>query len=672
MKNFNRLFICLILTLNLSFAQSDSSLEICTDKAIDFFKEVVSEDKENIIAKQYELTMLKLARATAKESRSTLEEYIAKVTKQIDPNDPKLKKLDELYKSYGYKEDLKTILENFKSSNHWNRKNRIYNDDVSSFILLSSQMNPELKLDKRDAAITWFMNSVSNQANSRFGEGSARANKINLTNRLNKYTGAISGSRPLTDSEFFTKISALQNDLEKEMLKMHQNFLIDFDSNCFQGAKFAGACFFSRGDSKSLLSAALNELASDINQQETLSLEGDVLSIKGKFNVDLLDLPKYHEYQKLTPLGLIPPKLDYSSIADIRIHDSYWVNQKDVKNLEYKLNLLNDESKIKSFHQHADSENYIILDKALGIIKVFNKDGTLVESKKIDLKGETGDKKSLGGAGTYSIHSIKNGVVFIQDDRGNVRPLEGVKLSKIGLESPLYILPTTADHHFKIKGGKIHFTTKGKKSDYAPFNFSKRDGEVKKSKTIITDKRYQSSVALKYMSTIDKEKSKLIKMYDLTNHEYNELSKLAFGILGNESQFGDSNKYWLKEAAPSLVALLKGNGFDTSSNSRGPTQIKTVPKKIASKYGVTKSSLEKPKHAAVATMGFLAEALDELKSKEKHHPSITPENRFDYIHYIYMGKSYEITKATATPNKNIYFKQILNYNKGLEIYEKID
>jgi hypothetical protein len=672
MKNIYRIFLSFIFIISPAFADSSPTLEVCTDKAIDFFKDVVAKDKDNILAKQYELTMLKLARATAKESRSTLEEYISKVSKQIDPKDPKLKKLDELYKAHGYKEDLKTILENFKTANHWNRKNRMYNDDISSFILLSSQMNPSLKLNKRDAAITWFMNSVSNQANSRFGKGSAKANKLNLTNRLNKYTGAIAGNRSLTDGEFAMKISKLQKDLMGDIQSMHHSFLIDFDSSCFKGAKFAGECFYSKNDTESLLSMALNELATDINQQEVISLEGDVFSIKGDYNIDLINLPRYNEYEKLRPLSLIPPKLDYTSIADIRIHDSYWVNQKDIKKLEDKLNILDDESKIKAFHQHADSDNYIILDKAKGLIKVFNKTGTLVESKNIDLIGEIGDKKSLGGSGSYNIHSVKNGVVYIQDNRGNVRPLTGVTLSSIKVETPFYILPINKDHHFKIKGGKIHFTTHGKKADYAPFNFTKRDGAVKKSKTVITNKNYQTKVALDFMNNIDKEKSRIIKMYGITNHEYNELSKLAFGILGNESQFGDSNKYWLKEAAPSVIAILKGNGLDTSRNSRGPTQIKTVPKKIASRYGVTKDSLERPRHAAVATMGFLAEALDELKAKEKYHPSITPENRFDYIHYIYMGKSSEITKATATPNKNIYFKQIRNYNKGLEVYEKID
>ncbi|WP_127716155.1 hypothetical protein [Halobacteriovorax sp. HLS] len=672
MKNFLYTLFLLNLCLHSTFAMEQSRMEFCENEAITYFKDAIAKDESNILAKQYELTMLKLARASASENRATLEEYIKKVTKDIDANDPKLKKIDELYKKYGHKEDLKKVLENFRSANHWSTKTRFYNDDVSAFIILAKEIDPSLGLEERDASIVWFMNSVQAQAHDRFGKGSVSANKINLTNRLNKYTGAIAGKRSLTDSEFFQKIEKLKEEIDNEMEQLHQNFLVDFNSECFDGALFAGSCYYSQNDTNFLFSSALKGLTSQINQQEIVGLKEDIFNLKGLYKINLLDQPSYREYQREAPLSLIPPKLDYTSIADIRIHDSYWVNQKEVKKLEDKLNILSDHKKIMAFHEHADNDNYIILDKVNGIINIYAKSGALIESKKVNLLGSLADKVQSGGAGSYTLHSVKNGIVYIQDDRGNVRPLEGVKLDSRYAKTPLYILPSNADHHFKIKGGKIHFTTKGKKSDYIPYNFSKKDGEVRKLKSVITNKKLQTKTSLKFMETIDKEKSTLISMYGLTNHEYNELSKLAFGILGNESKFGDSNKYWLKEAAPYLVSVLKGNGLDTSRNSRGPTQIKTVPKKIKSKFGVTKSSLEKPRDAALATMGFLANALDELKAKEKFHPGINAENRFEYIHYIYMGKSKEITKATATPHKNIYYNQIKDFNKSLEIYERID
>ena len=121
---------------------------------------------------------------------------------------------------------------------------------------------------------------------------------------------------------------------------------------------------------------------------------------------------------------------------------------------------------------------------------------------------------------------------------------------------------------------------------------------------------------------------------------------------------------------PLVVALFKGNGLDTSQSSRGLTQIKNVPDLIEKEYGTEKSDLSDPKHAAVATLGFLAEALVELKVKARHNPAITSDNQFDYLHYIYMGKAKEITEGTATPDQNIYLRQIKEAADGLFIFQR--
>ncbi len=646
--------------------------DLCRDKAIAFYQDAIANDKANILGKQFQLTTLKLARASLGESRGTLESTINKLAKSIDPNDPKLKEVDALYKEFGYKDDLKKVLSSMRTTSYWKSSQRFYNEDVSAFILMARAVKPELGLNSRDAAITWFMNSVSDKAGELSGKGSANFNRTNLTSRLIRYTGGLASKRSLTDSEIEREIATIKKDISNEMEKLHRGLVISLGSSCFNGIYFAGSCFYDRNFSDLLFSQSLMDLTKEINNRELQSLEGSITEQAGKYKFQLLELPTGKEYLKETPLSLIPPKLDYTSIADIRIHDHYWVNQSDVKRLEKGLNTLGDEWKIRSFHQHADSETYVIFDKKNSLLKIYYKNGRLKSSTPLDLKGMLGDEKQRGGAGNYFVHSYRNGVLYIQDERGEVRPLEGVNVKGLDAKTPLYILPLGKDHHFKIKGGKMHFTVKGKKPDYAPYNFSKKDSAVKKVRSVITNRNYQTKTAVTFMGEIDKRKKELIKMYSLTNHEYNELSKLAFGILGNESQFGNSKKYWLKEAVPFVVSIAKGNRFNTSSNSRGPTQIKTVPRKIARKYGVTKSNLEDPKKAAVATMGFLAEALSELKSKEKHHPKINSDNRFDYIHYIYMGKSSEITKATATPYKNIYFKQILKYNRGLEVFEKMD
>ena len=116
---------------------------------------------------------------------------------------------------------------------------------------------------------------------------------------------------------------------------------------------------------------------------------------------------------------------------------------------------------------------------------------------------------------------------------------------------------------------------------------------------------------------------------------------------------------------------MKGNWFDTSDNSRGLTQIKQIPTQISTQYGIDKGDLMNPHAAAVATLGLLAENLVVLKRLESNHPDITPENRMDYLLYLYMGSSRQIIEGEATPDKNIYIQRAKQYaDESLEIYQE--
>lgn len=177
-------------------------------------------------------------------------------------------------------------------------------------------------------------------------------------------------------------------------------------------------------------------------------------------------------------------------------------------------------------------------------------------------------------------------------------------------------------------------------------------------------------VAVKFAQTLDQEKRRLMELYGLDNDEYNELAKLSFGILGNESEFGLGNKYVIKENAQGLVSAAKWLKGNSSANSRGLTQIKEVPRAIINEYGITTNDLVYPGDAAVATLGVLAEKYKTLKRIEHRHPAITPENRFDYVLYLYYGNSSEISNGTATPEINNYVQNVKRYAENhLEIYQ---
>src|SRR5690606_17574055 len=67
-----------------------------------------------------------------------------------------------------------------------------------------------------------------------------------------------------------------------------------------------------------------------------------------------------------------------------------------------------------------------------------------------------------------------------------------------------------------------------------------------------------TEVTKEFLKTLENEKYNLMKLYGLTSDEYNELAKIAFGILGNESYFGNpSMPRAMKEVVPAAVPVAK-------------------------------------------------------------------------------------------------------------------
>lgn len=90
---------------------------------------------------------------------------------------------------------------------------------------------------------------------------------------------------------------------------------------------------------------------------------------------------------------------------------------------------------------------------------------------------------------------------------------------------------------------------------------------------------------------------------------------------------------------------------------------------IEDNYGIKKEDLSNPRDAAITTLGFAYEILQDLKRLSHHHPDINSKNIFDYLYYMYQGKRSEIIKATATPDKSIRIKMIKEAYKELEIID---
>lgn len=209
-----------------------------------------------------------------------------------------------------------------------------------------------------------------------------------------------------------------------------------------------------------------------------------------------------------------------------------------------------------------------------------------------------------------------------------------------------------------------------------------------------------SSLVQKFVETLSFQKPNLMRLYRLSNVEYNKLSLMAFGILSRETKFGESWMYWAKENAPlavrigkiaekklfdAVAAARKRDGdlffspLKVDESSRGLTQIKNVPNSIEAYYCIDKERLAEPQAAAVATLGFLAESLQLTRNLKRNRKLdfIDDENIYDYVLYVYFGGMYQLnykdprTRQTpiATPSANLYLQELKNSLIHVALFE---
>ncbi len=365
-----------------------------------------------------------------------------------------------------------------------------------------------------------------------------------------------------------------------------------------------------------------------------------------------------------------------------------WESVESIHKWQDKLNQMPAPIKFHYFHLFHPN-NYYVFNKKAGEISFYQQGDELpvdkipalfpfvLNDRKVGsplLKGEQIVQSGLA-AGIYTILEVLPQEIVLQDDKNRKVHLwvgsDTINFfhSSFTSKAKFYVLPSEQGHVFIAKNNRLNFASLKKHSRYDYYRFSPRYKDIHENQTLFRFKPHKKQVVEEYMATLDEEKLTLMKLYQVDNEEYNRLAGLAFGILGNESEFGESIKLILKEAFPALVAILKGN-LTTRYNSRGLTQIKTIPELIKKKYRIKKSDLMNPRDAAIATLGFLAQSLRELRFIEKRHKDIRPYNRHRYLHYIYTGRVSQIKKGLATPDKNIYFQNILRYQSYIQLLQK--
>jgi hypothetical protein len=269
------LLSCWVLTslfLPQANANDELSYSDCDNKLKSKLKELIQNDKNGILGLQFKITVLKLAKRSVVDGDNTIEDHIKKdysKLKSFNSTDPTiLSDMNKLY-SQNSQETVKKVSEHIyalsektKTLNYYEKNARLLNEDASAYLLHDQLTNPTSDITSSDVAITWYMQKISHEVALSEGHGSAKANLMNLSNQLARYTGAIKN----TDAP---NLEAMNKDL-KDSESLINNFLIGAVDKIKTNLK---ECSDNEGNWKGecplgqeLISNSINDLLLELNE----------------------------------------------------------------------------------------------------------------------------------------------------------------------------------------------------------------------------------------------------------------------------------------------------------------------------------------------------------------------------------------------------------------------
>lgn len=399
----------------------------------------------------------------------------------------------------------------------------------------------------------------------------------------------------------------------------------------------------------------------------------------------------------------------------------------EIQNEQDGINKLpTDKERVVAWHKkHAaqNPENYVVIDKKACEALVYSADGDVLTAFEVELGKEKGDEllkyrkenpiatttagiytinykgtgkdayarlynediytitTDRGGETGAALHKIPNGNTGrrhlfyngnLEDNRVtngciNFLPEDFKKLEKYlkdGVGTKVYVLPEEDNNYIMVKNGKLHLAQK----EYTGNVITSLPSCDSTQIHIVPSKII--SQGNEFAQALETNKSKMMKELDIDNDTYNLLTNLSLGIAGQESQYGESSKYWWKENFQKSISLFKRIIGRHSFNSRGLTQIKIgsytdlQTRELFKKFDITEENLGNPEKSAIATMIVLScmykNELPALKDKIAQL-GMTKE---EAVLYLWHGRKHEITKGTATPNENIYIKNVEKFAKN--------
>lgn len=237
--------------------------------------------------------------------------------------------------------------------------------------------------------------------------------------------------------------------------------------------------------------------------------------------------------------------------------------------------------------------------------------------------------------------------------------------------SEVYILPEDEGNEFVLENGKLNFKVRSGKDynsytdsqgrsqkgqginrgqntlNYRPIKIGLNEEEFKKNVfqwNDFNDKKELEQTTKPYLRALADNKQRVMKSVGISGDVYNDVAKVAFGIYGTESNYGDTHSFVgnamraVKKAvnpkgssSPDYKSKAGLYGANKPWNSVGLTQIRTSylsdkEKSVISELGIksNKDFLD-PEKAAVATAAILG---------VRYNEQLTTEQKKDMVKYL--------------------------------------
>lgn len=314
--------------------------------------------------------------------------------------------------------------------------------------------------------------------------------------------------------------------------------------------------------------------------------------------------------------------------------------------------------------------------------------------------------------GLYDMGLPDNTNVYIlPDDEGNAfEMVDGqavLRMSRENRES--YQSYERNNQTYKGQGGNYTINTLNYKPIRAQFDVEKFKEDIFTAFDFNDeDELYQTTIP--FISALMDNKKKIMQTSQIPSDVYNQIAKIAFGIYGTESNYGDThsatgnlsravNKYFnpKQSSSPDVQSKYSTYGADRDSNSVGYTQIRfsflnDTEKAALKKFNITNNSdMLDPEKSAIATAVVLGIRYNEqlTPSQKKNPMKYLPSkwnNRSNYAKRVKQNSKYldieqlDIMKAGGEIEEKIIYRNYMDGkyegtkmdSKGENIYDKLN